>query len=233
MSKRRIYLDNAAGTKVASEVIEVMLPFFGETFGNASSLHQFGKEAKTALEKARKTIAQQLNAEPHECIFTSSGSESNNLAITGIALANKDKGDHIITTTIEHPSVLDTCKVLEQQGFKVTYLPVDKYGLISLEELEKTITSSTILVSIIHANNEVGAIQNIQQIGECCKRKEVYFHTDAVQSFTKVPIDVNKDHLDLISVSAHKLHGPKGVGGLYVRKGLFKGSSSKHHNLYK
>jgi cysteine desulfurase len=215
----RIYLDNAATTKADNEVVKAMLPFLTDKYGNASSMHSFGQEANAALEASRKIIAHSINASPEEIIFTSGGTESENLALRGTAYANKDKGNHIITSRIEHPAVLNTCKALEKEGFKVTYLDVDKFGLIDPKELEKVITKNTIIVSIMHANNEIGTIQDIDAIGSLCKKKGVYFHTDAVQSYTKVPINTKKTAVDLISMSSHKLHGPKGVGALYVRKG--------------
>jgi cysteine desulfurase len=245
-----IYLDNGATTKVDKEVVEAMQPYFTKIYGNASSLHSSGQEAKRALEKARETIAKEINAEPDEIIFTSGGTESDNIALQEIAYTNKDKGNHIITTKIEHPAIEKTCNALDKDGFKITYLDVDKDGLINLEQLKKEITKSTILVSIIHANNEIGTIQDIEKIGKICKlsnesekglgnsknfqsEKGIYFHTDSVQSFTKVPIDVKKQNIDLASFSSHKIHGPKGIGALYIKKGikihpLMHGGSQEH-----
>ena len=216
----RVYLDNGATTMVDPEVVLTMEPFFTEKYGNASSLHSFGNEAKDAMVNARAVIAKLLNAEPEEIIFTSGGTESDNLAIIGAAFANREKGNHIITSKIEHPAVLRTCEYLEKNfGFKVTYLPVDKEGFVKPDELKKAITEKTILVTIMHANNEIGTVEPIEEIGKICRDKGIIFHTDAVQSFTKIPIDVRKANIDLISVSAHKIHGPKGIGALYIRKG--------------
>jgi len=216
----KVYLDNGATTKVAKEVVEAMKPYFSEEYGNASSLHQFGQEAKRVLAESRQIIAERINAEPNEIIFTSGGSESDNLALKGVAYALKGRGNHIITTEIEHPAVLNSCNFLEKNGFEITYLKVDKDGFIDLEELDNAITPSTILVSIMHANNEVGVIQDLEKIGAICKKHNVIFHTDAVQSFTKKEIDVKKMNLDLASFSGHKIHGPKGVGALYIGKGI-------------
>lgn len=214
----KVYFDNGATTMVDKEVVKAMQPYFTEKFGNASSLHNFGQEAKEALEKSREVIAKRINADPNEIIFTSGGTESDNLAIKGIAYANKDK-NHIITTKIEHHAVEKTCEALEKQGFKMTWLDVDKDGFIDLEKLKKEITEKTILVSIIHGNNEIGTIQDIETIGKLCKEKNIYFHTDAVQSFTKTEIDVKKQNITLATFSAHKIHGPKGIGALYIKKG--------------
>jgi cysteine desulfurase len=221
MSKTmKVYLDNGATTMADPEVVKAMQPYFTEKYGNASSLHSFGNEAKNALNNSRAVIAKILNAEPEEIIFTSGGTESDNLAIIGTAFANKERGNHIITSRIEHPAVLRTCEYLEKNfGFKVTYLPVDKEGFVKIDELKKAMTDKTILVTIMHANNEIGTIEPIDEIGKLCKEKGITFHTDAVQSFTKVPIDVRKTNVDMISISAHKIHGPKGVGALYIRKG--------------
>ena len=214
----KVYLDNGASTKVDPKVVKVMIPYFSEKYGNASSLHEFGNEAFLALEKARGIIARKIGAKIDEIIFTSGGTESDNLAILGVA-SSKDK-NHIITSNIEHPAVLNSCKELEERGFEVTYLKVNKEGFIELKDVKNAITSKTVLVSIMHANNEIGTIQPIREIGQICKDKGVLFHTDAVQSFTKVSIDVRKDNIDLASFSSHKIHGPKGIGVLYVRKGI-------------
>ncbi len=214
----KVYLDNGATTIVDKEVEKAMLPYFTKVYGNASSLHTFGQEAKEALEKSREIIAKRINALPEEIIFTSGGTEADNLAIKGIAYTNKEK-NHVITTKIEHHAVEKSCEALEKEGFKVTYLEVDKDGFVDLKQLKDSITDKTILVSIIHANNEIGTVQDIEAVGKVCKEKNVYFHTDSVQSFTKVPIDVKKQNITLASFSAHKIHGPKGMGALYVKKG--------------
>ncbi len=215
---KRIYLDHAATTPVSKEVLEVMKPYFSEKFGNASSLHSFGIEAREAIKKARKISSKLINARPAEIIFTSGGTESNNLAIKGIAFANKNKGNHIITSKIEHPAILKPCEWLEKHGFKVTYLDVDNKGMVNPKDVEKAITKDTILVSIMTANNEIGTIEPITEIGKICKKNKVYFHTDAVQAFGKIPIDIKKINIDLLSASSHKLYGPKGVGLLFVKQ---------------
>ncbi len=215
---KKIYLDHAATTPVAKEVLETMKPYFSEKFGNASTLYSIGKEAKEALNRSRKTIARIINARANEIIFTSGGTESDNLAIKGIAFANKDKGNHIITSKIEHKAIINTCKWLEKQGFKVTYVSVDKNGLINPEDIERAITNKTIIVSIMQANNEIGTIQNLAEIGKICRKHKIYFHTDAVQSFCKIPINVKSMYIDILSASSHKIYGPKGVGMLYINR---------------
>ncbi len=214
-----LYMDYAATTPVDPRVLKAMMPYFNEKFGNTMSLHKIGREAKEALEESRKTVAELMNAEPKEFVFTASATEANNMVIKGVAYANKNKGKHIIISAIEHHCILEPAKWLEQQGYEITRLPVDKYGIVNVAELENTIRKDTILVSIMHANNEIGTIQDIQQIGKICKEKNVIFHSDAAQSFGKIPIDVKEMNIDLISVSAHKMYGPKGVGGLYIKKG--------------
>ncbi len=216
---KTIYLDAGATTRVDPLVVEAMLPYFTDKFGNASSSHRKGEEARSALFRARNMIAKSIGAKDEEIIFTSGGTESNNFAIKGIAFANKDKGKHIITTKIEHDSVLNVCKWLETQGFKVTYLDVDADGFVKPEDLEQAITPKTILVSIIHGNNEIGTIQNLRELGTICKKHKVYFHTDACQSYTKTELNVKKQNLNLVTINSHKLNGPKGVGVLYVQKG--------------
>ncbi len=220
---KTIYFDNAATTRVDDEVLKTMLPYFTENYGNASSIHFKGQEAKDAMEKSRKIIAKALGAKTEEIIFTSGGTESNNLALKGLFFWNKENNtgkDHIITTKIEHDCILNTCKWLERQGAKVTYLDVDEEGFVDLNQLEKSITDKTIVVSIIHGNNEIGTIQDMEKIGNICRKKGVLFHTDACQSFTKTFLDVKKQNLDLVTLNSHKIHGPKGVGALYIREGI-------------
>lgn len=214
----KVYLDHAATTPVAREVLEAMIPFFSDKFGNASSLHAYGREARKALEESREKVAKLINAEPEEIIFTGSGTESDNLAIKGIAFLH-GKG-HIITSSIEHPAVLETCRYLQRKGFEVTFLPVDKYGTVDVDGLEEAIREDTILISIMHANNEIGTIEPIEEIGKIARKNNIIFHTDAVQSVGKIEVDVKKINVDLLSMSSHKIHGPKGVGALYIRKGV-------------
>lgn len=218
--KKRIYLDNAATTPVDERVIQAMIPYFSQVYGNASSLHHFGTRAKEVIENSRATIAGCIGADSNEIYFTSGGTESNNWALKGIAYANRFKGRHIIVSSIEHDCILNTCRYLAGEGFFITYLPVDSTGIVDIKILKEAFNPKTILVSVMHANNEVGTIEPIEEIGRICKKKHVYFHSDACQSYGKIPIDVNKAGLDLLTINSHKIYGPKGIGALYIRKGV-------------
>lgn len=218
---KKIYMDHAGTTPMRKEVLDYMLPYFTEKFGNASSIYSYGREAKSALENSRIKVANLINAKPDEIFFTSGGTEADNWALKGIAFANKEGKKHIITSSIEHHAILHTCQDLEKVGFKVTYLPVDKYGLIDPKQLADSITDETFLVSIMHANNEIGTIEPIKELVEVVKEKDenIYFHTDAVQTVGKIPVDVKDLDVDLLSISSHKIYGPKGVGALFIKKG--------------
>ncbi len=218
--KEFIYMDNSATTAVKKEVLDEMLPYFSEIYGNPSSVYSLGSRSKVAVEDAREKVAKAIGANSKEIFFTAGGSEADNWALKGIAYRNRDKGNHIITTKIEHHGILHTCEYLEKQGFKVTYLDVDEYGVVDLDQLRDSITDETILISIMFANNEIGTIQPIKEIGEIAKEKNIYFHTDAVQAIGHIDINVEELNIDLLSMAAHKFYGPKGIGALYIRRGV-------------
>lgn len=233
---RKAYLDNNATTRMREEVLEAMLPFYKDIYGNASSVHEFGRVARRAIDDARIKVANLLGASsPEEIIFTSGGTEADNYAIKGVAHALKSKGNHIITSSIEHHAVLNTCKFLEKEGYKVTYIGVDKDGVINLEELKNSITDKTILVTIMYANNEMGTIEPVEEIGKIAKEKGIYFHTDAVQAVGKVPFEAKNLNIDLLSMSGHKIYGPKGIGALYIKKGtkITPEMHGGHHEMNK
>lgn len=214
------YFDNSATTKIKNEVLNEMIPYLTKEYGNPSSLYSIGRRAKRAIDKSRMQVAELINCKPNEIYFTGCGSESDNMGIKGVAYANKEKGNHIITSKIEHPAVLETCRNLETKGFEVSYINVDKNGRINLEELQNAIKPTTILISIMYANNEIGTIQPIRTIAQIAKKNNIIFHTDAVQAVGNVPIDVMRDDIDMLSMSAHKINGPKGIGVLYIKNGI-------------
>lgn len=217
---KNVYMDYSATTYVKPEVLQEMLPYFTEKFGNPSSFYGISRETKRAIDKARERVAKAINCLPEEVYFTGGGSESDNWALKGIASAHRNKGNHIITTKIEHHAILHTCQYLEKLGFDITYLDVDEEGFIDLEELKNAITDKTILVSVMFANNEIGTIQPIKEIGEICREKHIFFHTDAVQAIGNVPVDVKEMNIDMLSLAGHKIYGPKGIGVLYIKKGI-------------
>ena len=220
MKMENVYFDNAATTRLDEDVLKEMMPYLTNKYGNASSIYILGRESRKAVEDAREKIAEEINAEPEEIYFTAGGSESDNTILRGIAYSYKEKGNHIITSKIEHPAILETCKQLEKEGFEISYVGVDKNGIINLEELENLIKENTILISIMFANNEIGTIQPVEEIGKIAKRHNIIFHTDAVQAVGSVKIDVKQMDIASLSMSAHKFYGPKGIGALYVKKGI-------------
>ncbi len=217
---KKIYLDYAATTPVDPRVLEAMMPYFCDNFGNTMSLHSFGQKARMALDESRKTVANFIGAKPEEIIFTSSATESNNFALKGIAFANEKKGNHIIISAIEHACIMESAKWLGGRGFKITYVPVDRFGVVNVDDVSKAITKETILISVMHVNNELGSIQPIAEIGQIAKENNIYFHSDCAQSLGKIPVNVNDLNVDLLTASGHKIYGPKGIGILFVKRGV-------------